>query len=259
MNRRRPTVALIAALALSAGFSNAGNPIAAVSFGYGRQAEPATTSIEQEQFPGFPPLSKQAAYWWARALGNKARNPAKAILVSRVGFRRLRSFRSWQDMGALRDYVEWADRAEAVGFRQNVVIADVGIYDLILLRVPAASVKAPVPVYRDPIGYAVLQPPRIGRVRIPVTLSASPAPVPAFRTDLPVNPIPLISAAVRDGELVSIFGEALSGRVIKVFSRRGAGEVLYASPTQVNVRVPSIDEVSIEVDGLRSDWSEVRR
>ena len=210
------------------------------------------------QIRGLPPLSDEAAYWWARAVGEKARNPSKAILVSRFRFQRLRQFRSWQDLQALRDYVEWADRPEAADFQDNEVVADVSANDLILVRLPAAGVKASVPIYRDPIGYAVLDPGRSGRVRISLTMPAVQGTIPALPADLPLGPVPLINAAVRSGpSIVTLYGEALSGRKVKVYSRRGEGEVLYSSPNQINAKVPSLDRVSVEVDGLRSDWVEV--
>ncbi len=211
------------------------------------------------QTAGLPPVSEEAAYWWSRALGTAARSPAKALLVSRFRFQRLRPFRSWQDLSALRDYVEWSDRAEAAGFENNVVAADVSANDLILLRIPASSVKASVPVHRDPVGYAVLDPGRAGKVRIPVTLLPVKSPLPALPPGLPVAPVPFIQAAVRSGpSLVVLYGAALAGRQVTIFSRRGPGKILYAGANQINATVPSLDQVSVEVDGLRSDWVQVQ-
>lgn len=207
-----------------------------------------------------PRVSEEAAYWWARAIGVKSRNRAPALLVSRAQFARLRPFRSWQDLGALRDYVQWADRPEAAGFTGDELVADVSGNDLILLRVPALAVKASVPVKSDPLGYAVLDPGRTGLVRIRVALSPAKQPVPDLPDDLPPASVPLITAAVRASpSLVTIYGEALAGKHVKVFTRKGPAEVLYAGANQINAKVRSIDEVAVEVDGLRSDWAEVQQ
>lgn len=219
---------------------------------------------------GLPLVSEEAAYWWSRALGVTARNPSRAILVSRWRFARLRPFRSWQDFGALRAYVEFADRPEAVGLRDNIVTANVSRSDLILLRIPAARVKAPVNqsagvgrvpvvVRADPIGYAVLDPRRTGPVRITLQLRPNGAHVPALSLALPVAPVPFVEAALREGaSVVVLYGLALTGRRIRVFSRRGEGTVLYSSYAQLNSRLPSLDEVAVEIDGLRSDWTPVQ-
>jgi hypothetical protein len=205
-------------------------------------------------------MSPEASYWWNRALGKSARNAGPAILVSRFRFQRLRPLKSWQDVPGLRDYVEWADRAEAAGFRDGAVIANISVNDMILLRMPAASVECAVPVYRDPIGFAVLDPGRAGWVRIPVTLLVAQAPVPALAPGLPVQPVPVLQAVVAaDGVTVVAYGDALMGSRVRIFSRAGEGAVLYDSPSQINGRVRSLDQVSVEVDGIRSEWAEVRR
>jgi hypothetical protein len=199
-------------------------------------------------------------YWWARALGRNAHNPATAILVSRFRFERLRPLKSWHDEAALRDYVEWADRPEAAGFRNGVVTAKVSANDLILLRVPAAKIETAAHLYRDPIGFAVLDPGRTGWVRIPVTLLVAQTPVPTLPPGLPSKPVPALEAAVAAGDhTVVVYGRGLKGESVKVYSRAGAGQVVYDSALQLNARVPSLDEVAVEVNGMRSDWIEVQR
>lgn len=204
-------------------------------------------------------LPPEARYWWERAVGTTARNPAQALIVSRRQFQRLRALRSWQDFSALRDYVEWADRAEAAGFDGREVVTDVSANDLVLLRVPYASVRASVKVRRDPLGYAVLDPGRVGAARILVTITPSRASIPDLPAGLPSAPVPMINMAVREGSIVAVYGQALAGRRVRVFSRQGEGQIVYSAPNQINARVPSVDGVMVEVDGMRSDWAEVQR
>jgi hypothetical protein len=221
-------------------------------------------------------LSEEPRYLWARAIGTTARNPARAVIVSRHQFERLHPLRTWQDLSALRDYVEWADRAEAAGFNGSEVLASVSTNDLVLLRVPFSSVSASVKVLRDPIGYAVLDPAaETGKVacpapapsnqpagvkRICLKLSSSPASVPDLPAALPLTPVPMIDAAVKEGpQVVAVYGAFLSGSRVRVFSRQGEGEVLYRSPGQVNAKLPSIDEICVEVDGMKSEWTEVEK
>ncbi len=236
-------------------------------------------------------LSEESRYWWARAVGTTARNPAHALVVSRHQFENLRALRSWQDLSALRDYVEWADRAEAAGVSDSQVIADVSTNDLVLLRVPFNSVTASVKVLRDPIGYAVLDPrgegslacpaanekgpkvqgskgPRVdtseagsaGNKRICLKLAPTTATIPDLPAGLPLAPVPLINAAVRAGpEAVTVYGASLAGSRVRIFSRKGEGKILYAGANQINASVPSVDEVCVEIDGLKSDWAEVQK
>jgi len=223
-------------------------------------------------------LSEETRYWWARAVGSTARNPAKALIVSRQQFEQLRALRSWQDLAALRRYVEWSDRAEAAGFNGSEVLADVSSNDLVLLRVPFGSVTASVKTMRDPIGYTVLDPAAAtgkiacparapapagqpaGARRICLRIAAPSAPIPDLPPGLPAAPVPMIDAAVPEGaQVVAIYGAQLAGRRVRVFSRKGEGEILYSAANQVNARVPSIDEVLVEVDGMRSEWTEVRK
>lgn len=223
-------------------------------------------------------LSEETRYWWARALGTTARNPAKALIVSRHQFEQLRALRSWQDLSALRRYVEWSDRSEAAGFDGHEILADASANDLVLLRVPFGSVTASVKTLRDPIGYTVLDPAAgtgkiacparapapaaqpAGEKRICLKISVAATSVPDLPPGLPSAPVPMIDAAVPESaQVVAIYGAQLAGRRVRVFSRKGEGEILYNAPNQVNAKVPSIDEVSVEVDGMRSDWTEVRK
>ncbi len=156
--------------------------------------------------------------------------------------------------------MDWADRPESAGYDGKEVVADVSANDLILLRVPAAGVKAAAPVRSDPIGFAVLDPGRTGRVRIPVTIIPGRGSVPALPRNLPAAPIPVINAVVHSGKNhVVIYGAWFAGRKVRVLSRGGEGRLIHVSANQVNAVVPSVDQVAVEVDGLRSDWAEVQR
>ena len=214
-----------------------------------------------QQPAGLPPnLSEEAVWLWNRALGITARNPSQVILVSRFRFERLRPLRSWQDLERLREYVEWADRAEGFGFSGDNVVADVSRYDLILLRWPASSLRTKGKLVRDPIGFAVLDPGREGRVEIPVTALVTQARAPELPPNLPVRAVPAIRGVVaRTADIIEIYGENLSGREVYVETPAGRGNILYVSPNQINARVPSRERVAVSVDGIRSDWAEVRR
>ena len=204
-------------------------------------------------------LPAEIAELWKRAVGARARNRSAALLVSRSGFARLRAFRSWQDLAALRDYLDWADRPEAVGLDGSTITAHVSANDLILLRLPAEAVRASVRVLRDPIGYAVIDPPGAGWVRIDVEHSATAARVPDFPADFPTRAVPVIDAAVLAApDIVTLYGDALEGKQVKVIAGSAEGELLYVSRKQINARVPAGSRrVAVEVDGMRSDWAEV--
>jgi len=214
-----------------------------------------------QPLPPWPPgLMAEAVSLWQRALGLTARNPAPAILVSRYQFEHLRPLRSWQDLERLREYVEWADRAEGVGFSGLEIDADTAPGDLILLRLPRTSVLAGGTLMADPAGFAVLAPPRSGRQRIPVAQVVSQVPLPTLPPGFPVRPVPVIRAVVvRSADIVDVYGEAFAGSRVLAFSSGGQARVLYAGPNQINLQVESLDRVAIEVDGLRSDWCEVSR
>jgi len=205
-------------------------------------------------------LSAEAVALWQRALGLTARNPAPAILVSRYQFEHLRPLRSWQDMERLRNYVEWADRAESVGFNGTEVDADASTGDLILLRLPRSRVLVRGGAVRDPIGFTVLPVKRDGRQRIPAVQAVSQVPVPTLALNFPRRLMPVIHAVVpRSMTIVEIYGEGFSGSRIRVFSEDSEAQVLYAGAYQINAAVAALDRVAVEVDGLRSDWCEVRR
>lgn len=204
-------------------------------------------------------LSAEAVELWQRALGVAARNSGPAILVSRYQFEHLRPLRSWQDMERLREYVEWADRAESVGFDGTRVDADVSIGDLILLRLPRTSVSARAAM-RDPVGFAVLPVARDGRQRIPATEVVSQVPVPTLPPNLTTRLVPVIRAVVvRSTDIVEVYGEGFAGAAVRAFSSLGEARVVYAGANQINAVVASLDRVAVEIDGFRSDWREVRR
>lgn len=199
---------------------------------------------------------------WARALGPKARSPSPGLLVSRYAYRLLPRFRGWQDLKALRAYVAWADRAEAVGVREGEILADVSEYDLILLREPCAAVAVQAPAGRacDPVGWTVIDPRNTGWVRIRWRRHALQAVLPALSLRLPRAPLPSIRGAwAAAGNVVEIYGEFLSGTNVRVRSRQGEGTLLYMSAKQVNAELPSLDEVQLERDGLPSEWAPVER
>jgi hypothetical protein len=200
------------------------------------------------------PASSESAYWWSRALG------ARPALVSRYQFQYLKPLRSWQDIERLRDYVAWADRPESAGLHGPSLDADVSEYDLILLRIPAFAVQAPVRILRDPLGFAVLDPGRTGRLRIPIAVFATQVRGPLLSPRLPPGPVPSISGAVAaSANIVEIYGVGFSGTPLRVVTPRGPAAVLYAGPGQINACVDVADRVAVEVGGILSEWAEVRR
>lgn len=228
----------------------------AVAVYLSRNTAPVVTPTAPPWPPGLP---EEAVALWRRALGITARNPAPAILVSRYQFERLRPLRSWQDMERLRDYVEWADRTESVGFSETGVDADVSAGDLVLLRRPRSSITTSAAAMRDPVGFTVLAAPRPGRQRIPVVKVVSQVPAPAIAYGLTTRLLPAIRGVVaRSKTIVEIYGVGFSGSSIQVFSKDGEARVVYAGANQVNAVVAALDRVAVEVDGYRSDWHEVR-
>ncbi len=209
--------------------------------------------------PWPPGLSAEAVQLWQRAMGLTARNPAPAVIVSRYQFEYLQPLRSWQDLERLRDYVDWADRAESVGFDGTEVDADVSTADLVLLRLPRASILAPGGAARDPIGFTVLPVARNGRQRIRAEEVVSQVPFPTLAPNLTTRRLPLIRAAVaRSSTIVELYGEGFAGTVVRAFSNGGPARVIYAGANQINLEVSALDRVAVEVDGYRSDWCEVR-
>ena len=200
------------------------------------------------------PSSAEAAYWWSRALGSRP------SLVSRHQFHYLKPLRSWQDLERLREYVAWADRPESAGLGGASLVADVSQYDLILLRIPTLAIQTPVRVLRDPLGFAVLDPGRAGRFQIPITVFVTQIRAPVLPPSLPHDPVPSISGAVATSPtVVEIYGVGFSGASLRVLTPRGAASVLYLGANQINARVDIPDRVAVEVGGILSDWTEVRR
>ena len=205
-------------------------------------------------------LSAEAVQLWQRALGLTARSQAPALIVSRYQFEHLQPLRSWQDMERLRDYVEWADHAESVGFDGAAVDADVSTEDLVLLRLPRTSILARGGATRDPIGFTVLSVARDGRQRILIAQVISQVPFPTIAPNLPTRPLPIIRAAVaRSSTIVELYGEGFNGTAVRAFSNGGPARVVYAGANQINLVVSALDRVAVEIDGVRSDWCEVRR
>lgn len=210
--------------------------------------------------PWPPGLSAEAVQLWQRAIGLTARNQAPAVIVSRYQFEHLQPLRSWQDLERLRDYAEWADRAESVGFDGAEVDADVSTGDLILLRLPRTSILARGAAMRDPIGFTVLSVARDGRQHIRAAEVISQIPFPTLAPNLTTRPLPIIRAAVaRSSTIVELYGEGFAGSAIRAFSNGGPARVVYAGANQINLVVSALDRVAVEIDGFRSDWCEVRR
>jgi hypothetical protein len=208
--------------------------------------------------PQRPRLEPRLNLLWDRALGPQFRSYSQAVLVSRVWFQRLPKIRSWRDEPALLEYLGWADRLEAVAFEGGSLEADFGPYDWVLLRVPAEAIEADVPIHADPVGFAAIEPPREGRVRIPVQVGPAPA-LSRILQQLPTQAPPVITAAVRSAEgTVTVYGRNLGGTNVEAFSRSGRGTALYVSNGQVNVRPPSIDAIRLIVDGIETDWETVQ-
>jgi hypothetical protein len=219
---------------------------------------PAPNVVPRASWP--PGLSAEAVQLWQRAIGLTARNQAPAIIVSRYQFEHLQPLRSWQDLERLRDYVEWADRAESVGFDGIEVDADASTGDLILLRLPRAGILAPSGAARDPIGFTVLSVAHDGRQHIRAAEMISQVPFPTLAPNLTTRPLPIIRAAVaRSSTIVELYGEGFNGAAIRAFSNGGPARVVYAGANQINVVVSVLDRVAVEIDGFRSDWCEVGR
>ncbi len=178
-----------------------------------------------------------------RVYTTPVRNPAAAVLVSRYHWARLPRLRSLYDRRALEAYVTWANRPEAAGFRWTSrrtaeVRADLGPDDLILVRRFADGWTAPVPHYRDPIGYLVLDPGRTGWVTVTLTAPVfEPVPLAFPETGAPyVNPGGVVAFP---GGIVTIYGHDLGGPGgTRVYAGGRPAEVLWAGEYQVNARLP---------------------
>ena len=213
-----------------------------------------------------PPSEVQgeARLLWERALGTRARNPAPAIVVSRVQFEKLPAIQSWLDIGSLRDYCNWADRWESAGFENGRLAADLGPYDAILLRRPAAALAPAVALApdagwkADPVGFAVFLPPGPGRIELSVPLTGGTHSIPP--QDLPLDPVPVIEAAVYAGEdTVVLYGTFPESGELTVQSRTGPAEILYRSPHQINVRAPGATELRVNRARFHSGWEVVQQ
>lgn len=218
----------------------------------------AVSSIVAKPFTR-PDLGAELNLLWDRALGFKARNPSSAILVSSIGIGTIPALRGWRDEAFLNAYLEWADRPEAAGFDGRTVTADLGPYDCILLRASLDAVTSTTPRQADPIGFTLLKP-GPGRHRLNLAIAPNAPSVLQKLSRLSFSALPNINAAVAQSPtIVTLYGTGLEGKSIVIASSAGRGTILYASPNQVNVDVPSVDRVQLTVDGVASGWVTVSK
>jgi hypothetical protein len=211
------------------------------------------TRSPQEWKPEPPAgLDRGVQLLWRKALGADARSGSRAVLVSRRLFSTLAPVRSWHASRALEAYVRWADRPEPARWEKGWLTADTGPHDLILVRWPAARVRASVPVRTDPVGFAVLDAGAPGPKRLRVELLPAPDP-PEWLSHLRLDPEPRIAGVVARGQgTAEVYGEHLSGW--SVTDGSGPLKVLYQSDSQVNVELGGARRVCIE-----ASCAEVRR
>jgi hypothetical protein len=199
-----------------------------------------------EEWKPEPPagLERGAQLLWRKALGADARSGSLAVLVSRRVFSTLAPVRSWQASPALEAYVRWADRPEPARWEKGWLTADTGPHDLILVRWPAARVRASVPVRTDPVGFAVLDAGAPGPKRLRVELLPAPDP-PEWLSHLRLDPEARIAGVAGRGQgIAEIYGENLGGGSVTDGSR--PLKVLYQSDSQVNVQLDGARRVCIE-------------
>ncbi|HZS50951.1 MAG TPA: hypothetical protein VFA54_08840 [Bryobacterales bacterium] len=215
------------------------------------------------------------------------RRAAQALLVSRYQWRRLPALRSLYDRAALNAYVNWSNRPEAAGWRWTrsgtaEIRASLGPDDMILVRQnadggwTASADTGPVALFRDPIGYLVLDPGRPGPIfiqlarRTQIRSSFSHPPrrlpariIPAIDPDGIIDGVAHTPPPVAPGSVISIFGSDLNGAGSRLGSTRvlvsgRPAEVLYAGDNQINARLPADlpsgrAEIIVETAEGRSD------
>jgi hypothetical protein len=214
-------------------------------------------------------------------------NPAPAVLVSRHIWKSLPPIRGLYDVEALNSYLSWAGRPEPAGLERVgkatfEVAADRGPLDLVLVRrncqpgwrayLEGESPRE-IPIECDPLGFMILDPGGAGEARVrlefepPLPRRLLGAGMPAHRLphgDFPrITPGGVIEAVdftpgpFTAGTLISVFGHRFVPEQTRVLFDETPGEVLWAGPRQINVRVPagaSPGEVNmvVESEGRRS-------
>jgi len=191
-------------------------------------------------------------------------NSAEAVVVSRSEFEKLRPIRGPLDVERLERYVTWAGRPESITVRRTApgrleLQADLGPNAAILLRRDFSENWRPasgnVELREDPLGYMLLVPTASGPLDISLESVAPPLsyqwPPPLDRRPVDAGEFPVIHPeGVVDGQsfagppfapgsTLSIFGRrfAQQGNAVRIGD--AAGEILYESPTQINVRLPA--------------------
>jgi hypothetical protein len=225
----------------------------------------ATVGVPAPSIPLDAGLSPRLRSLWQRALGEGTKSPSPAVIVSKEQWDNLPPLRGWRDEKFLVAYLDWADRPEAAGFTEEqsaaTIFADTGKHDWVLLRRPFGQFQCDAINRADPLGFTLIKP-SPGWNRIRLTPSPKPGALEAFQArfaELSIKPIPdiglvqLVSSA-SNGNVITIYGTGFEGGKIEVVSESGAGEILYASPTQINARVPSLTRVRVAVDGESTIW-----
>jgi hypothetical protein len=214
-------------------------------------------------------------------------NPAPAVLVSRHSWQNLTPVRGLFDSEALHQYLAWAGRPEPAGFRHVgssafEIQADLGPLDMFLVRRNCqpgwhAYLQGPnareLAIECDPLGFMVIDAGGEGETRVRLEFEPSwtqrlfPASVPLH--DLPGGDFPRITPGgvieavgftpppFRPGASLSIFGHNFLPGTTQVFFGGVPGELLWASPQQINVRLPQSAaqgelNVVVETAGRRS-------
>lgn len=187
-------------------------------------------------------------------------SPADAVLVSRAQWEALPELLSLYDVEGLAAYRLWSNRPEAVGVErlENGRIrlkADLGPLDMILLREPISAgweATADVTVSADPIGYTLIDPGQAGALEVELRRAdgrrLDPAPLPEHETPI-VAPGGVAAAPdyapppFEPGAYLTIFGERFRPDNVHVLLDDQRIEPLFASGTQINLRLPA------EIDG----------
>ena len=224
--------------------------------------------------PAYPDIPEPIKALWQRALGNGAKTSSPAVLVSAEQHGNLPPLRGWRDVTFLNAYLNWADRPEAAGFQESdgtaTLFADTGPHDWVLFRRPFRTFQIDAPTQADPIGFTIIKPrPGWNRIRLTRVPISGPNEVESRLSGLSARPLPELTAAVlvsstADAHVVTLYGSGFTGAKVEILSEAGPGEVLYASPTQINARITSKPgqirtRVSVSVDGVSTLWVPVTR
>ncbi len=191
-------------------------------------------------------------------------NSAEAVIVSRSELDRLRTIRGPLDVERLERYVTWAARPESITVSRTApgrleLHADVGPNAAILLRRDFSehwrAASDNLELMEDPLGYTALVPTAPGALEIVLESNAPTLsffwPPPLDHRPVDTGEFPIIQAeGVVDGQ--SFAGPPFSpGATLSVFGRRfaaegntvrigdAAGEILYESSAQINLRLPA--------------------